>query len=179
MTDHSPDHAERAREMLIKDVGPGLAAKAIKTGDSRYVRIRGDRTISMMLAYADERVAAALRGRGSVVDLEEAERIELERSLTDPAAIAAGLTKAQREAVLLFDAADFEAAHPARRAAMMTGLGKAGVRPIYDAGLITKPDQPRGISSRLTPLGLAVRATLHDATVRENNERKEPPHAGE
>lgn len=82
---------------------------------------------------------------------------ELNQSVEE---IVAELTIAQREAILLFDQADFNAAHPARRAAMMDGLGNAGLRPLRVARLVSKADQIRGVSSTLTLLGLAVRNHL-------------------
>ncbi len=70
MTDHSPDHAERAREVLAYKSGIASSwREGIITGqNSDWGHIRPSEAVRAMLAYADERVVAALRGRDAVVE---------------------------------------------------------------------------------------------------------------
>lgn len=82
--------------------------------------------------------------------------------MTDPAAIAAGLTKAQREALM----------HPnvGECSYRWTTLGTAGALHARKlVGRITKPGSfyspQTAIDWPLTPLGLSVRQHLHDAKV--------------
>lgn len=75
---HSPDHAERAKEVLARsyekaDAPPGsgqrfCAANVRVIGKRDYADWKDHAALAAMLAYADERVAAALRGRDPVVE---------------------------------------------------------------------------------------------------------------
>lgn len=68
---HSPDHAERARDLLRET--PHGNNCAIVGG---YAACTCDKPFRAMLAYADERVAAALRGRDAVVEAEDIAAID-------------------------------------------------------------------------------------------------------
>lgn len=76
MTVHSPDHAERAREVLAEQLGQNA---------DRLVAIE-----VAMQTYADERVAAALRGRDRVVE-------DLTTALHDAISRPAGVVPASAE----------------------------------------------------------------------------------
>lgn len=71
--------------------------------------------------------------------------------------IAAKLNEAQREAILLYEGPREDNERLRRMLAM---LKDSDLREIRDLGLATKASVPRRISSRLTPLGLAVRQAL-------------------
>ncbi len=71
MTDHSPDHAERAREVaaqIAEQHGHKEAAEQLRSSQALSSEDGSLTMIDAMLAYADERVAAALRGRDAVVE---------------------------------------------------------------------------------------------------------------
>lgn len=81
-------------------------------------------------------------------------------SVEEVVRIAKGLSAGEREAVLLWEAADFASASRERQRELIRALGREGVRPLIAKGIATKPNYSRGIQSILTPLGLAVRAHL-------------------
>jgi hypothetical protein len=92
MTDHSPDHAERAREVLAAVTEAMAPAGKYVARDilSNNLSPDNERAIAAMLAYADERVAAALRGRDRVVE-------DLTTALHDAISRPAGVVPASAE----------------------------------------------------------------------------------
>ncbi len=75
--------------------------------------------------------------------------------------IARGLTEAQREAVLLWEATTDELEQAQERLVkLQEGLGREGPRVLWSMGLATKPRIHLGRRSVLTQLGLAVRQRL-------------------
>lgn len=124
MTDHSPDHAERAREVahrIVLEFRPdGWPAK-----EDELARL-------LLNTFADP--AAALSGRDAVGEA--------------------------LEKIAAFESQPIRGTVSEQSASL--GWNRAGEW-----------------AARVAASALATRAALHDTTVRENNERKEPPHAGE
>lgn len=94
--------------------------------------------------------------------------------MTDPASIAAGLTKASKRAIVRMNSKTWvgEGGHgPAGKDAYSLWWGKDGRHHLVEEPIPYAINQ-FGCSWkwRLTPLGLAVRAALHDDTVRGEGE---------
>lgn len=77
---------------------------------------------------------------------------------SEVARVAEGLTKAQQEQVLLWEAEDFASASRARQRLSISV--REGIRPLVVLGIATKPVLSRRKPSKLTPLGIAVRSYL-------------------
>ncbi len=89
-----------------------------------------------------------------------------ERAAIDPAAIAAGLTKAQREAITSEGYA-LPSMGPFGYDSIVIGFEHGrSAKALHRLGLAQLPWSPQV----LTPIGLAVRAALHDDTVRGEGE---------